>query len=70
MKNYRHNQIRTCLYLTQVQVVLYAIISAIIGFVASPLSKSHVVVTVSNVTCTHMKIEVELIWQRIKSYQH
>jgi len=28
MKNHQRNQIRTCLYLIQVQVVLYAIISA------------------------------------------
>jgi len=52
MKNNQHNNTRMFLYLIQVQVVLYTIISAtsIIGFVAPSLSKSHAVVTVSNAT--------------------
>ena len=51
-ENNQHNHTRTFLYLIQVRAVLYAVISAIIGFVAPPLLKLHGVVMVSNETHT------------------
>jgi len=56
-QNNQHNHTRTFLYLIQVQAILYAVISATsyYWFVAPPLAKSHVVVTVSNATRTPIR---------------
>ena len=50
MKNNQQNHIGMFLYLTQVKAALLLLFQLllIIDFLASPLSKSHVVVTVSN----------------------
>ena len=55
-KNNQHNQIRTILYLIQIEsrwffTLLFQLLP-ITGFVAPPLLKLHVVVTVSNATRT------------------
>jgi len=66
MKNNQWNHIGMFMHLTQVKAVLFAIISATsyYRFLAPPLSKSHVVFTVSKSTmCTQITgIYLESIW--------